>query len=144
VAAGSVSFEVSQKDIDRIRKKLEKASGKPLYQRMQRAALAAGDLIKPRIQAETPIGPTKNLRRYTRSRLARKRIGNTYGPSLAVLVGPTSPHRHLVIRGHRIVTPGGRYLGRSTRANPYVDRAARGFERKAADLVRKEWAAALR
>jgi hypothetical protein len=110
---------------------------------MQRATLTAGDLVNRRIQADTPRR-TGHLRRYSKVRLARKRIGFSSGPSLGVLVGPTSPHRHLVIRGHRIVTPGGRYLGRSTRANPYVDRAARGFERQAAELVRKEWAAALR
>lgn len=140
VAAGSVSFEVSAKDIARVQAKLKKASGKPLYQRMQRATLAAGDLVKSRVQAVTPR-KTGHLRRYTKSRLGRNRWGQA---GLVVLVGPTSPHRHLVIRGHRIVTPGGRYLGRRTRANPYVDRATRGFERKAAELVRREWAAALR
>jgi hypothetical protein len=138
--AGRVSFEVSAKDVARVKAKLQKASGKPLYVRMQRATLTAGDLIKSRIQADTPRR-TGHLRRYTKSRLGRRAIG---GAGLMVLVGPTSPHRHLVIRGHRIVTPGGRYLGRSTRANPYVDRASRGFEHKAAELIRKEWAAALR
>lgn len=54
-------------------------------------------------------------------------------------MGPTAPHRHLLIRGHRIVTPGGRYTGRMTKANPYVDRAASGHERKAADIVRRIW-----
>lgn len=136
---GSVSFEISAKDIARVQKKLKAASGKPLYQRMQRATLAAGDLLVPRIQAQTPRR-TGFLRRSTRSKLGRSH-GAT---NLTVIVGPTAPHRHLVIRGHRIVTPGGRYLGRRTKANPYVDRAARGFERKAAELVRKEWAAALR
>jgi hypothetical protein len=138
---GRVSFEVSEADIKRVRTKLQKASGKPLYQVMQRATLAAGDLMVPRIKAAGPPNKTGYLRRSVRSRLGRKAGGPT---NLTVLVGPTAPHRHLVIRGHRIVTPGGRYVGRMSKKNPYVDRASAGFEAKAAELVRKEWAKALR
>jgi len=46
--------------------------------------------------------------------------GRTIGTAIA---GPNAPYRHLVIRGHRIVTPGGRDTGRRSRANPFVDRA---------------------
>jgi hypothetical protein len=111
---------------------------------MQRANLAAGDLVAKRVQQAAPRR-TGRLRRAVKARPERRR-GAFHGSSTSVLVGPTmkAPHRHLVIRGHRIVTPGGRYLGRRTTANPFVDRAARGIGRQAAELVRKEWRLLLR
>lgn len=136
--AARVSFEVDAKDIARVKKNLQRVSGKSLYVKMQRASLTAGDLVARRMRSESPR-LTGNLRRSISVRLERTRFS---GATATTLIGPVPPrgaHRHLVIRGHRIVTPGGRYLGRSTRANPFVDRSAEGFSRKAADLVRKEW-----
>lgn len=137
------SFEVSQTDVARIKRKFQRASGKGLYASMQRANLAAGDLIAGRVKQAAPRR-TGLLRAAVKSRLEpRKGIG---GKSTAVLVGPTAKahHRHLIISGHRIVTPGGRFTGRRTAPNPFVDRAARGFGPKAAALVMREWKTLLR
>jgi hypothetical protein len=138
VHTSGLDIIIDEKAIIAIKRKLERASGKSLYEKMGRATLAAADLLVPIIKAETPR-VTGHLYRYTKARPAKKRFGNYLAPTLGVLVGPTSPHRHLVIRGHRIVTPGGIYTGRRTAPNPYVDRAAKGFEKKAAEIIRREW-----
>lgn len=174
MASRLLDFQVDQKDIEAVQRKLQRASGLPLRKRMQRATLTAGDLVGRRMKATAPRA-TGKLRRSVKVRLARG-VG---GPSLTVYVGPTAPHRHLVILGTRVrpsvsgrssnpwrVLPGRAGMGETTsrgralmgvnvrRAgtfdtgrmtpNPFVDRAARGFEKKAADLVRREWEAALR
>jgi hypothetical protein len=133
-AAFSVEFDA--KAIARITRKLEKAQGRPLMEKMRRATLAAADLLVQPIRSAGPRNRTGLLRRSVRARAARKSFGVR---SIGALVGPTAPHRHLIIQGHRIVTPGGRYTGRRTVANPYVDRAAAGHQRKAAELVRRIW-----
>lgn len=134
-----VTFDIDDRDVARVRKKFERASGRSLYVRLQRATLTVGDLIKRRVQSISPR-QTGYLRRSVKVRPIRRGGRSTTG----VLVGPVAPHRHLIIRGHRIVTPGGRFTGRRTQPNPYVDRAASGFERKAAELVRREWRSLLR
>lgn len=149
---------IDEKAIIAIKRKLERIQGKSLSVKMQRATLAAADLLVPIIKAATPVGPKGNLRRYTKARQAKQRFGNYLAPTLGALVGPTSPHRHLVIRGTKerpsigtrpsspwrrmpddhVVRAGTFKTGRM-KANPYVDRAARGFERKAADIIKREW-----
>ena len=139
-------FEVNQKDVARVRRKFERASGKSLHASMNRATLATGDLIASRVKQAAPRGATGNLRRSVNARNQRSRgvFGLTIrgGHTTSVLVGPRhaiAPHRHLIIRGHRIVTPGGRFTGRRTAPNPFVDRVSRGFGPKAAALVMREW-----
>ena len=175
-----VSFEVDRRDVERVRRKLQQASGQPLLKRMQRGTLVAGDLLARRIQAEAPRR-TGDLRRSVKARPMRERGLVSHARTVGVLVGPTHPkgaHRHLVIRGTGNrpsvsrrssnpwrVLPGRASVGETTRrgsalmgvnvrragfstgrmrANPFVDRAAKGFGRRAADLVMREWAAALR
>lgn len=136
--AGAVEWSISQKDIDRITKRAERFRGLPLQKRMAKGTLlAAQSLVRP-IRAATPKGPTGNLRRSVRARQAKKRIGfRQYAPTLGAYVGPTSPHRHLVIRGHRIVTRGGRDTGQRAKANPYLDRVVRQHGRAAFAIVSK-------
>lgn len=122
---GAVAFELDEAAIERIRKRVEKYRGLPLRQRMAKATLKGADLMVPFIKAEGPPNVTGHLRRKTRARPAKKRVGSTLQPTLGALAGPTSPHRHLAIRGHRIVTRGGRDTGRRTQPNDYVDRAVR-------------------
>lgn len=47
----------------------------------------------------------------------RKRAGEV----AAYTAGPTDRKKHLLIRGHRIVTPGGRDTGRRSKPFPYVE-----------------------
>jgi len=154
----ALSVEIDAKAIARIRRKLEKVQGKSLYVKMQRATLAAADLLVKPIRAAGPPNKTGLLRRSVRARTAKKRIGSSLVPSTGALVGPTAPHRHLVIRGTserpsvgtrpsspwrkmpdgHVIRAGTFTTGRMT-ANPYVDRAARGHERQAAEIVRRIW-----
>jgi hypothetical protein len=140
------SFTVDETDRKRVRKKLERASGKSLYVRMQKANKAVGDIVAQRARQAAPVGPTGNLKKSIAARVAKDRW--TKKATTTVYVSPgvrKGPHRHLVIQGHRIVTPRTkRYLGRRTRANPFMDRARRGIEGKARDLVLSEWRQLLR
>lgn len=167
------TFDVNDKDVDRIRRKFERASGRSLYTRLQRATLASGDLLAGRAKQAAPRGPTGNLRRSIKARPERRKgvlgvtlRGRGAGGSTTVLIGPThrrAPHRHLIILGTgnrpavggRPSSPyrawGGRVYRREAigmvgrmKPNPFMDRAARGFGPKASALVMREWKTLLR
>ena len=96
---------------------------------------------------------TGTLRKSIKVRRERKfggfaaAFGITTDYNTAVLVGPMhniAPHRHLIISGHRIVTPGGRYTGRRTSPNPFMDRASDGIQKQAARRMQEFWREALR
>lgn len=128
---GAVSIGFKPGEIARVKKSYERFRGLPLRARMAKATLKAGDMLVPYIRASSPVGPSTDpnhgyLKRSAKSRPARQRFGSTLQATLGVLVGPTSPVRHLIIRGHRIVTPGGRDTGARTRPNPYVWHAVSG------------------
>ena len=110
-----VSVQFDQKSLDRAKKTLAKYQGKPLADRLRRGATQAARLLVNPIRAASPR-KTGKLAGSVKAYSARVGIGAT--------VGPKAPHRHLVIQGHRIVTPGGRDTGRRTRANPFVDSVA--------------------
>jgi hypothetical protein len=177
MAAPAMSFQVSPKDIENVHKKLARIKGKPLGLKLQRATLAAADLLVPSIKAATPkLGHTSYiegssftdgrkakrglLRRSVKARTATKRLpGGFLAPTYGALVGPTAPHRHFIIQGtkERFVVPKDKHAGTKlisfpnksvARAgfsagrmtpDPFVDRAARGHEKKAAAIIKREW-----
>ena len=141
--SGAFRLELDQKDFQRGRDLLDRYQGKSLNIRMQKATLAAAKSLEPAMRLATPVAPegTKDrghLRRKTRAQQLGQRTGwKTYYKSVNADVGPRSPHRHLVIRGHRIVTRSGRDTGRRSRANPYVDVVAqRHYARAVAEMRR--------
>lgn len=97
---------------------------KEMRTRMQRATMAGARVARPFIRAEAPKGKTGNLRKSVKARKGNASVGIAAGTASA-LVGPTSAHRHLVIRGHEIVghEPNKTRAGRRTKSNPFVDRA---------------------
>ena len=72
------------------------------------------------------------------ARVKARKSKTSLGTLTKALVGPTAPHRSLVIAGHRIVTPGGRDTGRRTRPNPFVEAAASQHMEEAIRLVSDE------
>lgn len=155
-ASGAFRLELNQKDIARGRKLLDKYQGAPLMVRMQKATLAAARTLEAPMRAATPKGPGRpaqdgsrggqvrpgraggSLRRKTRAQQIGQRVGfRQYVKTVNADVGPRSPHRHLVIRGHRIVTKSGRDTGRRSRANPYVDVVAARFQARAIAEMRR-------
>lgn len=132
MATGPVSVELDTRALRAFQKRLERYQGLPLQQRMERGALDAARLLVPHVRRATPKGPTGNLRKSIRAGASRGGMASAYvGPSSRV-----APHRHLVIRGHRIVTPGGRDTGRVTTANPFVDNAVQPRQAEALRVVR--------
>lgn len=99
---------------------------KEMRVRIQRATLAGVRAARPFIRAEAPKGATGNLKRSVKARKGKASVGLAFTFGSAV-VGPTAPHRHLVIRGHEIVghKPNKVRTGKRTKANPFVDRAMR-------------------
>lgn len=140
-------FEVKAdlRALARVKKSAQRWQGKPLADRMSLATLGAARLLVRPIRSEAPKGPTGNLKASiragssTRTKLADGSwVG---GQQRRSYVGPgrsRAPHRHLVIRGHRIVTPGGRDTGRRTGANDFVDRAVRRDRNAALAAARRE------
>lgn len=127
---GPISVEFDTKALARFRKRVERYQGLPLAQRMQKGTLEAARLLVPPTKVAAPVSHDKDpggLRQKVKARQSRARdvFGNltkqkTYGAE----VTSTARHHHLVIRGHRIVTPGGRDTGRRSVANPFIDEAA--------------------
>lgn len=123
--AVSVSVTLDARAMARADKRLAGYMGKPLQRRAQQAYIEGARLLVEPIRREIAFAghvKTGAYRRSVRARRPRQRPGEMAVAS----VGPTRPTRHLLIRGHRIVTPGGRDTGRRTVGEPVVDRA---FER---------------
>ena len=101
-------------------RKIDKAIGthlRPLVGKLKAAERSSG--IRNR---------TKAHYRGIRLRKPRRRAGEV----AAYTAGPSDPKRHLLIRGHRIVTPGGRDTGQRSRAFPYVEPV---IEREAPEII---------
>lgn len=121
-----ISVDIDPRAVARAQKVLAKYHGRPLQERLQRGTLQAARMLVGPVRAASPVGPTGNLRKSVRAAKSRT-------DPLAAFVGPKAPHRHLVINPHRIVTPGGRYTGRRTSGNPFVDAAVQS---RADDVAR--------
>lgn len=142
-----VEWSMSERQLAAFKKRVERYQGRPVAERMKRGNLAAAQYLARPIRAGSPVGKTGKLKRSVKARLSNRsgllvgtslrtaaRLGAVYQTSTA-LVGPTAPHRHLVVRGHRIVTRGGRDTGRRSAANPYVDRAIAAHKAQALRIV---------
>lgn len=111
-----VSLSFDQKSLDRQKARLAKYNKKGIGDRLDKGTQAGLALLVPPTRAAAPLGKTGNLRRKVR---AAKGRSNEHGATLS----STDPVRHLVIRPHRIVTPGGRDTGRKTSGNSFIDAA---------------------
>ena len=117
-----IRITVDERALERAIKRLDKYQGRALSQRAQKAYLEGARLMVRPIQGQISAAGLVQTRRFLRSVKARK--PRLRGNEMAVAsVGPVDAKRHLLIRGHRIVTPGGRYTGRRTQPNPVVDDA---------------------
>jgi hypothetical protein len=123
---GPITVEMDTAALKRFRKRVERYQGLPLSQRMQKGTLEAARMLVPYVRSAAPVGPTGTLRRKVTAKQHAFRgtfTGRT--KTMDAVVTSTARHRHLVIRGHRIVTPGGRDTGQRSVANPFIDEAAK-------------------
>ena len=140
-----IDVQVNPRQIAAIEKRMDRLRGKPMRARVEKAMWIEGDTLAKKVKQAAPRGPTGNLRKSINARKpSRGRLGEAFGGTWIgdILVGPrhiVAPHRHLVLRGHNIVTPGGRSLGRRTTANPFVDRATSRSHRNVRRAVEKAW-----
>lgn len=140
---GVMQLQLDPKAVARAQARLEKFRDKPLHVRMDKATKAAGELLVKPMQAAAPKR-TGKLRKSIASRTATNRdkavIGRGFqratGGDRVALIGPRAAHRHLIIRGHRIVTRGGRDTGRRTQPNPFVDAVAHRHHANAIKTMR--------
>lgn len=124
---------------------LETHQGRALERQIDKAM---GKAIRPlagKIKAsEKASGITNRSGRLYKSIKARKPRKRT-GEVSAWTVGPTDRKAHLLVQGHRIVTPGGRDTGRRARAFPFVDGpVAAEAPRIQAELSSDVWASSIR
>jgi len=152
-SSGLVSVQLDTRALKAFQKRVGRYEGKPLRYRMDRGLYEAGKQLVPSIRKEAPKGPTGNLKRsigvfrgkggpsvkrLSAGRASGALFAASQGGLSEMYVGPgarVAPHRHLVIRGHRIVTPGGRDTGRRSTANPFIDRAAEPRKDEAMRIV---------
>ena len=144
-ASSFMRLELDQKSLARGYALLDRYRGAPLQTRMSKAVLAAAKVMEGPIRDATPVSHDKDpggLRKSVRARPWRARKTFVAGKgwrtqsSTEANVGPLAPHRSLVIRGHRIVTRGGRNTGRRTRPNPYVDVVTQRYYGRAIQTMR--------
>lgn len=148
-AGGVIQLQLDQKAVARAQARLEKFRDKPLHVRMDKATKAAAELLVAPIKAAAPKRSGK-LRASVRARTGANRDRPAFaagyqrstGMDRVGLVGPKSPVRHLIIRGHRIVTRGGIDTGRRTTPNPFVDYVAKRHQARAIALMRAHIVAA--
>lgn len=116
----ALRLEFDPKSVERARKTLDKYRDRALTEKMRRATLQVARMLVGPIKAASPrrTGVLSNSVKASASRSS-----GAFGKAIGAQVGPTAPHRHLVIQPHRIVTPGGRDTGKRTTGNPFVDAA---------------------
>ena len=137
--SGSFRLDIDERSLARGRRLIEHYQGAPLRKRLGKAPLAAARVMEAPMRQAAPVGPASTghrglLRRTVRAREFRAGRGpEPYGAA----VGPTAGHRHLPIRGHRIVTRSGRDTGKRSRANPFVDVIAQRHYARAVAEMRK-------
>lgn len=124
---------------------LETHEGKALERQIDNAIGKAlrplGGLLRASEMASGIVNRTRRLYRGIKVRKLRKRPGEVS----AWAAGATGPTAHLVIPGHRLVTPGGRDTGRRSRAFPFVDPVIEAeAARIQAQLGSDVWASSIR
>lgn len=116
----SVQVHWDKAGLARLDRYFESHQGRALERTIDKAI---GKAVRPLVgklkSAETASGIHNRTKRHYRSIKARKPRKRP-GEVSAWTVGPTDAKRHPLIRGHRIVTPGGRDTGQRSRAFPYV------------------------
>lgn len=136
-SGAAIQIGFNPRDIARVEKRFAQNMGKPLQARLELATLKAADLLVGPIKAATPV-KSGVLRGSVKAK--RKRLTGTFSfADIGAEVGPTAPHAHLVISGHRVVThfPYHRDTGYRARANPYVARVANPLVPRAIAVVRQ-------
>ena len=145
-AGAAFAVSLDQKSLARGRKVIDNYQGMSLYVRMQKATLAAAKVLEAPVKAAAPVSHDKDpgqMKKSTRARPAKVRTAYISGKgwrskaSSEAIVGPRTHHSHLAIRGHKIVTHTGRFTGRMSRKNPYVDAVAARLYRQAVAEMRR-------
>lgn len=116
-----IRIEVSERDLQRALARIAAYDSPVLSRRTKKVFVSAAKMLVGPMRRAAPRGGRGTLRQSIIARTNRPREAEL----AAATVGPVKKrafHRHLVIRGHRIVTPGGKDTGRRTAANPFVDR----------------------
>jgi hypothetical protein len=124
---------------------LETHSGKALEKLIDKAAGKALRPLAGRVKASERSSGIHNRTNRDVNSIALRKPRKRPGEVVAYTVGPKDQKAHLLIRGHRIVTPGGRDTGRRSRAFPYVDPPVDAeAEQYAAQLSSDVWASSIR
>lgn len=131
-ARGLVDVKLDQRSYDRAMARLAKYEGRPFKTRMEAAYKAGLGLAVSPMRAVAPKR-TGTLARKVSVRKGRPDAGYVvrYGTK------SRAPHAHLLSKGHRIVTPGGRDTGRSTAPNPFVEQVIGAHEGRIIDFISK-------
>ena len=134
MAAPVISATLDMKAMARADKRLAGYMGRPLQRRAQQAYIEGARLmVRPTRQQIRAAGLRKTGRFEKSVKARRPRLRS--GEMAAASVGPVDAKRHLLIRGHRIVTTGGRDTGRRTEPQPVVDRAFAQVGQQALDFI---------
>lgn len=142
-----MSITIEVKGTDELLRGLEWAERQVMRKRIQKSVNAAAKFLKPLVKAEAPRGKTGKLRKsISAGQAARGR------PAAIVKARPKIAfYRHMVISGtkaHRIRFPdqvkagvprkgGGNIQHPGAKANSFIERVGRRYEREAFEIAKK-------
>ncbi len=119
----AISVTVSQKDLDRVEKRLDKWQGKPLEVRLKKATEGSMSLMVNPIRAQTPVSEKGqkgryahqpgNLRRKVRQRVLKKRQGEV----AAAYAGPSVYYGQWAQHGSSMGQQPNEFVGRALAFN---------------------------
>lgn len=113
-----IKVEVSQRDIARVDKRLEKFQGKPLAERTLKALSGGASLLVGPIRQLAPVSPSGQTGKYAhpsgnlRRKVRTRKLRNQPGEIAAYYAGPAVYYGLFVNKGTRY-----------QQANPFVERA---------------------
>lgn len=163
--AFALTATVDGRDLARYEATLAKLEGKPLYERVDKALLTAGQkIVVPAAKREAPKEQRATYQRTghkvgaLRASIRARKIKRRFGELAAAIVYPASPVAHLVIQGTHAHSLETRKSGKSLFAafgidevratsglqhpgsspNPFMDRAMEKTDDAVAELIARD------
>ena len=141
----SIGADIDIRGVKEAQRVLSKVEGAALKKTLQRGTNAGAKLLKPKVQAEAPRRTGKLRKSISAGQAKRER------PSAIVKARPkVAYYRHMVMGGtkaHRIRFPDQKAAGLpktagniahpGARANPFIERVGRRYERETVEVVRR-------
>jgi hypothetical protein len=139
-----IQVKLDERSYNKALERLKKYEGKPFEQRMIKAHEAGGRLLVPPLRRAIDLYTSTGWSRHRgvgtgqlRKNISMRKRKPTQGYIVRVGTKSRAPHHHLVAKGHRIVTPGGRDTGRRTEPRPFNEKVIEQYQDRVVSFIAK-------